>query len=172
MEDISYSHFEHDGEFLLIYFEGKRNFIVVIYKNQLKCASFYDECNINKSEKLFLCKLKDCLNHGRVFKIANNYFEEYLVYLDEFELNLKHRFVVAVFLDCLLAKNFKYCNNLLCEDIKQKESKNIELFFPSFDYYFEADENVYILIKKNALAGIYKFEINNLTITNIIQLNL
>lgn len=171
VENIKYSHFETMGNILLIYFLGKRNFVVVIQNQEIKVASYYDEFNIIEKEKYFMCKLKDCLNHGKVFKVKDNMFESYLVYLDDYELNLQTRFINFVFLDCLLAGNYKYCNNLLCEDIKQKESADIKNFFPEFDFYFELEQNVFALIKKDTLAGTFKFETSNNQITNIIPVD-
>lgn len=171
VSDINYSHHETMGNILLIYFLGKRNFVVILQNQEVKVASYYDEFNQLENEKLFLCKLKDCLNHGKVFRVKNNFLDKYLVYLDDYELNLKPRFLFFTFLDCLLAENYKYCNELLIEDIKQKESKNIKNFFPEFDFYFEMENNVFALIKKDTLTGIFKFESNNLKVTNIIAVD-
>ena len=168
VENIVYSHYEVKGNVLLIYFLGKRNFVVIIQNEDVKCASFYDEYNETKEEKIFMCKLKDSLNHGKVYKVKSNSLEKYLVYLDDFKLNLQPRFVCFTFLDCLLAENFKYCNNLLVSEIKQKDSENIKNFFPEFDFYFELEANTFALIKKDTLAGIFKFEIKNNEISNII----
>ena len=169
IEELSFSHTETYSELLIVYLVGTKNYIIILEKGKVLYAGYYDECNFLTNEILFMCKMNDSLNHGKVLKIKNNKFEEYLVYLDDSDLCLKTRFVGFVFLDCLLAKNFNYCNQLLREDIKQKEGKNIALFFPKFDYYFETEPNTFVLIEKNALAGIYKFEIENLVITNIIQ---
>jgi len=166
--DISFSHTEKLGNILLIHFLGIKNFVVIIENSKVLIASYYDEYNETESEKTFMLKLRDCLNHGRVFKIINNKYEEYLVYLDDYDLKLNSRFLVYTFLDCLLAKNYKYCNNLLNENVKQKDSRNISNFFSEFDYYIELEQNVFALIKKDTLSGIFKFETNNLNIDNII----
>jgi len=171
VENVSYSHYEAMGNILLIYFLGKRNFVVIIQNQEVKVASYYDEFNELENEKLFMLKLKDSLNHGKVFKVKNNILETYLVYLDDYELKLKPRFLNFIFLDCLLAGNYNYCNELLVEEIKQKESENIKNFFPEFDFYFEMEENVFALIEKDALTGIFKFE-SNLKITNITSVDL
>lgn len=171
IENLQYSHFEVIGNILLIYFLGVRNFVVIIQNSQVLIASYFDEYNEKDNEKIFMVKLKDVLNHGRVFKVKDKEYQQYLVYLDDNELNLNSRFLGFVFLDCLLAKNYKYCNNLLCENIKQKKEETISNFFPEFDYYFEVDINEFVLLNKNALAGIYKFETNNLVIENIIPQN-
>lgn len=167
VENIVYSHHEVKGNILLIHFLGKRNFVVILQNGEIKCASYYDEYNETKDEKIFMCKQKDCLNHGVVFKVKNNNFEKYLVYLDEYELNLKPRFISFTFLDCLLVENFNYCNNLLVPELKQEDSKNIKHFFPEFDYYLELEEHTFALIKKDTLSGIFKFEVNNNFIENI-----
>ena len=93
------------------------------------------------------------------------------MYLDEHELRLKSSFVPHVFLDCVLAKNFKYCNELLDEKIKQGKPEDIGFFFPEFNLFYSINEITFVLINKNALAGIYKFEVNNNCITNILQVS-
>lgn len=167
VENLSYSHFELIGNFCLIYFVGERNFLVILNKDEICCATYYDECNITEKEKCFMCKLNDSLNHGNVFKIEDGKFETYLVYLDDNELNLKSDFVAFVFLDCVIAGNFKYCNNLLCDSLKMENEKDIEKFFPNADYFYPIEENVFVLFKKNTLAGIFEFEIVNSQIYNI-----
>lgn len=168
--DVEFSHTEIVGKILIIYFIGERNFVLMLEQGKVLCADFYDEFNFKDNTKLFLSKQYDSLNHGRVYKINNNKFETYLVYLDDEELNLKKDFIANVFLDCLIVGNYKYCNQLLDESIKQKNAEDINLFFPHFDYFYIV-ENVAILTNKNALAGIYKFEISNLKIANITQLH-
>ena len=170
ISNLQYSTFEVIGDFVIIYFTGVKNYFVLIQKNKLVCASFYNEFNSSEKERIFMCKCSDCLNHGKVFKLKDNMFEKYLVYLDDYELNLKPRFLCYAFLDCVINENFNYCNALLDENIKQSEAKNIKEFFPEFDYYFEDESNQFVLINKNALAGIYKFEVDNLKITNIIEI--
>lgn len=166
---IKYSHYEIKNQMCLIYFCGERNYVVVLNGSNIEFASFYDEVNIKNDEIYFMCKLHDSLNHGRVFHINNKKVENYLVYLDDFDLNLKPDFVGCVFLDCVLAGNLKYANNLLCVDLKQKEAVNIPKFFNEFDDYIVVDKNNFILLKKNTLAGIYSFELKDCEIANIIQ---
>lgn len=172
VENISYSHFEIKNQLCFIYFTGKRNYVVVLSGNDVKIATYYDEININDNEYFYMCKLQDSLNHGKVFHIKEKTFEEYLVYLDDNDLMLKQNFVGCIFFDCILAGNLNYANNLLSEDLKQKDVNSISKFFPKFDYYFPINEREFILLKKNTLAGIYSFEINDCIITNIIQQDL
>ena len=75
-----------------------------------------------------------------------------------------------MFLDCVKAGNLKYANQLLTEELKQKDVNNIKNFFPEFDCYTCISQNEFFVFKKNTLAGIYKFEIINLEISNITQL--
>lgn len=168
--NLTYSHYEIIEDLLIIYFEGDRKFLVVINKTEVKCTSFYDECNVKEDEKLFMCRLFDSLNHGRVFKIKNKTYEDYLIYLDNYDLNLKPHFLPHIFMDCIKAKNYKYSNNLLTEDIQTHEAEKIETFFPKFDDFTFIENNTFILTNKNALAGIYKFDIEHDKICNIIQL--
>lgn len=170
VENVTYSHYETIGDLCLIYFCGVRNYLVVIKENELCFANYYDECNVNENEKYFMCKLYDSLNHGLVCEIKNKECTSYLVYLDNEEMNLKQDFVCHVFLDCVKATNYKYCNELLNENLKVKDEKIIGSFFPQFDYFYPLEENVFVLINKNALAGIYSFEIDNNKISNIITL--
>lgn len=172
VEGLSYSHFEIKNQHCFIYFFGKRNYVVVISGSEVKIATYYDEINVLDNEFYFMCKIKDSLNHGKVFHIKDKTFEEYLVYLDDNDLNLKNEFVGCVFMDCVLAGNFSYANNLLANEIKQKNETNIQTFFEKFDFYFPINQYEFILLKKNTLAGIYSFEIENCKITNIIQQDL
>ena len=169
-QGINYLSYETFNKMILIYFSGERNFVVIIKGEQVTDYSYYDECNFDDKERYFMCRLHDSLNHGKVIHIFEEKVEKYLVYLDENDLCLKNEFVSCVFVDCLLVGNFKYCNNLLCESLKQKDENNIKNFFCEFDYVCYLEENVFATFKKNALAGIYKFEVNNLLISNIIEL--
>ncbi len=166
---IEFSQVEKLGEFSIIYFEGERKFVVILKGKEVCGYGYYDEINKKKDEIYFMCRLKDSLNHGRVFHISTK-FEEYLVYLDDFELKLKPEFVHLVFLDCMLANNLKYCNALLDEGLKQKDEKEIKNFFCDFDYFFPLKNCAAACFKKNALVGIYKFEISNCSISNIVYL--
>jgi len=169
VEDIKYSHFEVKNQICYIYFSGRRNYVVVLYGSEVKISTYYDEANISENEIYFMCKQFDVLNHGKVFYIKDKTFEEYLVYLDDNELNLKQNFVGCVFLDCVKVGNLTYANNLLSEELKQTNVENILKFFVEFDYFFPINENEFILLKKNTLAGIYSFEISDMKIINIIQ---
>ena len=168
VDNLQFSHYELDNDLCLIYFTGKRNFIVVIKSGKLLFADFYDECNIIDKEKYFMCKLNDSLNHGRVCSITKGEVEVYLVYLDDEEMKIKDCFLPFVFLDCVKAKNIGYCKNLLCEELNMCDQ--IEKFFPDFAEFYSLDDNVFALIKKNTLSGIFKFEVSNNQITNIVQI--
>ena len=167
VDNLKYSHYEIEKDLCLIYFEGKRNFIVVIKNLEVFVACYYDECNLEDGNKYFLSKLKDSLNHGLVVHIQTNVVEKYLVYLDEEELKLKQDFICFVFLDCVKAGNFKYCNELLNGDLKLKDEKLIKDFFPVFDYFYPLRENKFVLFKKNTLAGICEFVIEDCKVSNI-----
>jgi len=166
---INYSHHKIEGNLCFIYFSGKRNFIVILKGEEVCCASFYDECNLIENEHFYLCKLHDSLNHGKVFHVKDKEFESYLVYLDDYDLNLKQEFLAVVFLDCIKVGNLKYANNLLNEELKQVDEKCILNFFEKFDNFYPISERDVVLFKKNTLAGIYSFEFENNKISNIIQ---
>ncbi len=165
--NLTYSHYEIIGDLCLLYFNGNRNYIIILKDTEILFCGYYDEYNFEQDEKYFMCKLYDSLNHGKVIHIKDKQFESYLVYLDDEELNLKDEFVACVFLDCVLVGNFKYCNELLSDNIKLEDPKKIKLFFEEFDFYYPINSCEFILIKKNTLAGIYKFEIENCKIINI-----
>lgn len=165
--NLTYSHFEIIDDLCLLYFDGNRNYIIILKDVNILFYGYYDEYNFAQDEKYFMCKLYDSLNHGKVVHIKDKQFESYLVYLDDDELNLKDEFISCVFLDCVLAGNYKYCNELLSDNIKLEDPKNIKLFFEDYDYFYPINCNEFILIKKNTLAGIYIFEIENCKITNI-----
>lgn len=166
---LKYSHYEEHGNLCLIYFLGKRNFLLALKNKEVCFANYYDECNISEKEKYFMCRLNDSLNHGTVFYVKENNNDSYLVYLDDEELKLKKDFVAHVFLDCVLAKNFKYCNAQLSKELQLEDEKKLIEFFPDFDWYYPLSDVEFILIKKNTLAGIYKFEIVDNCICNITQ---
>lgn len=166
VENLNYSHFEIFKDFCLIYFTGKRNYFVALKDNEIKVATYYDECNVNKDEKIFMCKMNDSLNHGLVYQIKDD-VSNYLVYLDDEEMKLKTGFLALVFLDCVKAKNFSYCNSLLSDELKMKNVENIKEFFVPFDWFYPIDEKTMILINKNTLAGIYEFEYKDNLIFNI-----
>ena len=90
----------------------------------------------------------------------------YAFYLDDEEMNLKQSFVSLVFLDCVKAKNFSYCNRLLSEELKMKNVENIKEFFEAFDWFYPINEKTVVLINKNTLAGIYEFECKDNLIFN------
>ena len=167
VENIKFSHYETCENLCLIYFSGKRNYLIALQDDKVCFSSYYDECNVSENEKYFMCKLYDSLNHGTVFHIKEKEHSNYLVYLDDEELNLKQEFVPFVFLDCIKAGNFKYCNELLNENLKLEHVDDIKKFFPEFSFYYPINEKTFILINKNTLAGIYEFEIENNLIYNI-----
>lgn len=166
VDNLKFSHTENINDCLLIYFTGKRNFIVIIQGEKAYCT-YFDEINKTDSESYIMCKCFDSLNHGKVYHIANQKVENYLVYLDNEDLNLKPEFLVAVFLDCVMVKNSSYLSNLLQD--KQNAKQVIE-FLPEFDDYF-LHNNSAILIKNKELAGAFEFEINSNKISNILDLN-
>lgn len=167
--ELNYSNFEQIGEFYLIYLKGETNFVIILKNAEVLFADFYNEINVCENERTFMLKLNDALNHGRVATIKNKEFESYLVYLDDNELNMQNDFTFLIFLDCFVAGNFNYCNNLLADDIKQAEAKNITKFFEPFDFYVPFGDVVFTF-KKNTLSGVYEFVVENNKILNIIHL--
>lgn len=167
VDNLTFSHYEIQGELCLIYFHGKRNFVVILKDKQLCFADFYEECNIQNDEKYFMCKLYDSLNHGKVCHVKENEVETYLVYLDDEDLCLKTNFVAHIFLDCVKAQNYKYANSLLSDEIKLQEEDEIKNFFPEFDFCYPLKDNVFVLANKKALSGIFEFDIIENQITNI-----
>lgn len=168
--NLKFSHFEVNNDFCYLYFLGKRNFVIILKDKKVVFSDYYDECNILENERYYMCKLYDSLNHGKVCCIKGNEVETYLVYLDDFDLNLKDEFVSYIFLDCLLAGNYNYCNKLLATELKLEDATDIINFFEDFDDYYPIGNNTFILHKKNTLSGICKFEVCNKAISNIVGL--
>ncbi len=166
VEGIKFSHYEIENDCCFIFFEGQRNFLVVLNKTDLVWADFYDEYNAAKGEQQILKHLCDGLNHGRVLNLKDGKDETYLVYLDDYELHLKPKFVALIFMDCLAAGNYKYCASLVDASLKFDEA-NIKQFFPEFDSYFPLSATSVVMFKKNALMGICDFEIVDDKIINI-----
>ena len=169
IENITYSHFENVNDYCVIFFSGIRNYVVILKNLEVKVASYYDEFNIDKKEYYFMCKLKDFNNHGKVIHLSSSSCEEYFVYLGNGDIEFKDKFVSCAFLDLIENKNYDSANNLLADVIKLDDANEIKMFFKDFDDYVVFKEN-YILTNKNALAGIYKFEVNQNKIENIISL--
>lgn len=166
VEGLTYLGYEQVQKHLVIYFEGKRKFCVIVKDKQLKWADYYDE--INTGEEFYLLKrLKDQINHGRVAKIAGGQFSSYLVYLDNLELNLQPQFTPLIFLDLFKAGNYKYCNNLLCADLQQTDPKTLKDFLPAFTQFFPFDFNCFALINHRTPVALVTFELAD-KITNII----
>lgn len=165
--NIAFSHYEIEGEFCYLFFAGVRNYVVVLNKSGLVWADYYDEYNCEKEERHILKHMQDCLNHGKVLSIKQNKTETYLVYLDDYELKLKPEFLALVFMDCLVAENYKYCAKLVDKNLNFDE-KTIKEFFPDFDSFFPMSAKSVALFKKNALVGICDFEILDDIIVNII----
>lgn len=165
--NFTFSHTEKKFGKLFLHFIGVKKYVIIIDNDFSIYGMCYDEVNIKEKETLFLKKLRDSLNHGKVLSVKAEKIDEYLVYLDNFELKLKNEFVHTVFLDCVKAKNFKYAKSLLCDSFNIK-AEALSQFFPDFDNYY-AIENAVFMFKKNTLTGIYQFEIENLKISNIID---
>ncbi len=168
IDNLAFDRFYVDEDICFIYFKGTRQFLVCFDKDKLIWADFFDEYNSAKGEKQFLKHLHDGLNHGRVLSLKEGKSDKYLVYLDDFEMNLKPEFVALVFMDCFAAGNFNYCVNLLDKSIAPQNAKDIKNFLPEFDRFFPFGEKVVVLFKKNALVGICEFEIVEDKIVNII----
>lgn len=164
---LTFSHHDSIGEFDLLYFYGERNYVVILRGKDVEFSGFYDECNFKDKHCYFMQRQNDVLNHGRVIKIMEHKCENYLVYLDDEELKLNEHFIGHVFLDCLMAGNLKYANNLLCDELKQNNANKIKEFFPEVDKHFPVGKNEFLLIRKNTLAGVCEFEIVNDKIVNI-----
>ncbi len=168
VENIKYSHFESRGDFCFVYFEGERNYLLVIKDEKEIFAGYYDECNTTEEEMFFMGKCFDCLNHGKVCHVKKNEAYTYLVYLDNEDLNLKTEFLAHVFLDCVKVGNSIYTQNLLSEDLRNAKASE---FLPEFDWFYPLNENAFVLTNKNTLAGIFEFQIENNKICNIIALD-
>lgn len=167
---LEYSTCEELGEYCILYFEGERKFAVILKSDVVLMTDYYDEINIDGKERFFMTRLSDEFAHGKVCCIKDGKFDSYLISLDEARMNADRRFVVQAFMDALKVGNYKMCNSILAPDIQQEEPSGIASFFPDFDDYYPIREDAVVLIKKNALAGIYEFEIRDSLISNITDL--
>lgn len=168
--DLVFLKHETFKDVCLLFFKGDQEFLVAFDKTELLFAGILDEVKETESERYYLTKLRDSLNHGKVLHIGET-CENYLVYLDDLDLCLRDEFAPQVFLDCVKCGNFKYANNLLSADLKQQNVENIGKFFLSFDDYLDLGNLYFALIKKNTLVGVFSFEIDSL-ITNIIEIDI
>lgn len=168
LSGITFKDFQIIDGLCYIYFGGDRNFLICFDKDKLIWADFYDEYNCTDDERQFLRHMNDSLNHGKVLNLKGQKVEQYLVYLDDYEMNLKPDFVALIFMDCFIAGNFNYCLKLLDDKISLNNAEDIKNFFPDCDSYFPLNACSVVLFKKNALVGICDFEINGDKICNII----
>ncbi|MBR1988495.1 MAG: hypothetical protein IKA36_05615 [Clostridia bacterium] len=167
---IHFSHTERFDKIVAVFFEGKKNFIIILDESKLLYAGYYDEIDMKERELTLLKKLNDSINHGRVVKIEKGKFETFLIYLDNNDMNLKEDFCMHVFLDCVKAGNYKYLKNLLNDNINS-QVENIKLFFQDMDTFFPIDRNHSVVIKKDAQMDIFEFSIFENKISNIIVLD-
>ena len=166
VENITFSREQGMSNHLVLFFEGKRKFFVLIKDKQLVYSSYYDEINSSENELYLMNRLNDSLNHGRVYHLNNGKTEDYLVYLDDYEMHLKCDFTPFVFLDCVHAENYNYASQLLIEDLRPRSPKSIADFFPDFDYFLPIKENTVCLIKQHK-CSIVRFELEQNQISNI-----
>lgn len=165
---LSFGEIKQTKSAVVILFEGDRKFFVATKQDKLLFADYYDKFKFSKSEFQFMKIEHDSLNHGTVFEISDDDAKKSLIYLDDFELNMKPEFAPNVFLDCLKVGNLKYCLNLLSSDLKQTGESGVKNFFPKFDDYLCFDD-FYFLLQKNTLAGVFKFQVSKNEISNIIE---
>ncbi len=168
VDNVEYSQYEEMGNMMLVYFKGIRNYIIVLKDSVVEFCGYIDEFNIKEDERYFLERQYDSINHGRVCHISKGSCEKYLVYLDDNALNIKEEFVATVFLDCVKVKNFGYARQLTNIDFDEDAAFS---FFPEFDFFYPITSKKVVLINKNALAGIFEFDIKDCKIDNIIQIN-
>ena len=169
-ENLEFDNFEENGIYTYLFFKGKRNCFVLIKNSQLVFGDYYVEFNEKDGKRIFMNRCLDILNHGKVYSIEKEKTESYLIYLDNYSLDLKTEFVGALMLDCIKNGNYKYANQLLKQEMRLKDEKKLTDFFANFDDFISLDNNTYILINKSTIVGAYKFEIENCEILNIIPL--
>ncbi len=166
VSDIHFSHIEYFDKICVLFFEGKRDFAIIVEKGKILYAYYYDEINVKENNLTLLSRMNDSINHGLVAKIEKGKFDSYLVYLDDSDLNLKSKFCICVFLDCVLARNYSYIKNLLDETLVD-EMDNLKLFFDEIKDYYPIDETHCIVKKKDAQMDIFEFVISDNKILNI-----
>ena len=171
VDNLTYSHYNLFDDVCVVFFKGKRKFVIIIEKSSLYYADYYDEINLAENELYILTHLLDSLNHGRVVNLINKKLDTYLVYLDNNKRDIKPEFLPIVFLDCLKAKNYNYCNELLSPNLKQTNASDISKFFCKFDDYYTLTNSAFALINENEIVAKYNFEVENNKITNITELN-
>ncbi len=170
--NIIYSHHEIFGDFCLIFFTGEKNFLAVLKGCIVVEAGAFDtwEEDNETGTRYFLARLKDALNHGRVIEVSSKEAKSYLVYLDDFDLLLNEALTAHIFLDCLVAGNFNYCNHLLAEDLRQDQPQHISEFFPVFSDYVCIRENLFLLLdeaQEQRIVGLAEFSLSDGKIDNI-----
>ena len=113
--------------------------------------------------------LPDLIREGRILTLNHS---DYL--LIEFDFGEDPEFVDIMVsrlqelgLKLIIAHPERY--DFIKEDIQTHEAEKIVTFFPKFDDFTFIEINTFILTNKNALAGICKFEVENVKISNIIH---
>lgn len=170
VENLKFLRFEEFKSFGIFYFQGERNFVVIVKEEKVFCATYYDEINITQDELLLLCKANDLFSHGRVHCIKDEKYESYLVITKHKTEQVQNEFLAFAFMDCLVVENFKRCNEFFDESIKCEDCTKIKDFFPSFDEYFPLNNMVFVLMKNDTISGVVEFEISNSKIINIVNL--
>lgn len=164
--NIHFSHIEYFDKLCVLFFEGKRNFAIIIEKEKIQFVGYYDEIVLKDNDLTTLTRIEDSINHGLVTKIEKGKFDSYLVYLDENDLCLKPKFCMCVFLDCVLVENYSYIKNLL-DDTLLEQIDNLKVFFEGIKEYYPIDETHCIVIKKDAQTDIFEFSISDNKVSNI-----
>ena len=82
VDNLKFSHFEIDKDLCVVYFEGIRNYIVILKDDKMKIATYYDEVNesiygtviFTKNEDTFYYVIitDECELQGMVIKLSIN----------------------------------------------------------------------------------------------------
>lgn len=163
---IRFSHIEYFEKIAVLFFEGEKNFVVIVDENKILYCGYYSEINLKDNILTILHRVHDSINHGVVIKIEKGKFDSYLVYLDDFDLNLKSKFCLNVFLDCVLVGNYNYIENLLEESLLE-QIDNLKKFFDDVLDYYPLDETHCVVMKKDATMDIFEFSVIDNKISNI-----
>ena len=103
-------------------------------------------CGLDYYKEIVAKKLKDLAT----FENTTIFSQYYLLQYETCKSIFKNK-LLTIYLD--VGEKFY--------DEKLKDENSVKEFFPEFDYYYPITNEEFILIKKNTLAGIYKFEIQN-----------
>ena len=172
-KDIVFEKIEkNDNEYGILKFIGNAKYILLFNHKQVIFCGQYVDSEI----------LKDCIqiySHvGNMFNVGSllNYnFETDEIHTKticdrgEERKQFSSEFNIIYFLEAIKCRRFKYAYNKLSYELRSAININVlSQYFTPFDkYFYLSEQNVYITLTNNKVAGVYRFDLKDNLINNI-----